>query len=213
MIKIFELFKNAIEYKEFGLNALTISASATILFSLLQGYGILGQSNKIWKTKSGEALSGTFFFYNFFYFLIFLIYGINQKSIAMSFNGALCFLYIPILIGLRKYKGFSKGEKITAGFMSLIVPAMILYSQKHQLLFLFSLIAIVAIVNQFKEIFKTGDFGALSRKYIWMFFITSIFWSIYFAATENWLLEIPCVTGTVLYCLALIFEKIKRPTN
>ena len=120
MISLFDLFKRTVEYKEFGFNALTISASATIIFSLLQAYGIFGQSQKIWRNKSGEALSGTFFFYNFFYFLIFFIYGISEKSVAMSFNGALCFLYIPILIGLKKYKGFTKIEKITASLMSLI---------------------------------------------------------------------------------------------
>lgn len=208
-----ELFRNTLEYKDFGFNALTVSAIGTILFSLLQGYGILGQSHKIWRAKSGEAISSTFFFYNFFYFLIFLIYGIDEKSVAMSFNGALCFLYIPILVGLRKFKGFTKTEIISALLMFLIVPAMLFYQQKHQLLFLFSLVAIIAIVNQFKEIFRSGKFGILSIKYVWMFFVTSIFWCIYYAATKNWLLEIPCVTGTVLYSLVLILEKTKRSSN
>ncbi|MFZ4632381.1 MAG: hypothetical protein ACOYL8_04255 [Patescibacteria group bacterium] len=208
--EIIEIFKNVVEYKNFGLNALTISAIATILFSILQAYGILKQNQAIREKESGESISTLFFFYNFFYFFIFFIYGISEKSLAMSINGALSFLYIPILSALRRFKGFTKGEVITALLMSLVVPAVIIYEEKHQLLFLFSCFSVVAIVKQFKEISKEVGFGALSVKYIWMFFITSIFWCIYFAATNNWLLEIPCVIGTTLYAAALILEKTWR---
>ena len=60
-----EILEKTIEYKNFGLNALTISAIATIIFSLISGYGVGRQAWKIWSEKSGKSVSPIFFAYNF----------------------------------------------------------------------------------------------------------------------------------------------------
>ena len=210
MKEIISIIEETLEYKNLGLNALTISAIATILFTLLQSYGILKQGKEIRQKKSGESITPIFFVYNFFYFFIFFIYGLYENSIAMTLNGALSFLYLPILAGLKKYKGFSKKEIFLSLIMFLIVPAMFIYPERNHLLFFFSGISIIVVLKQFRELLKEGTFGALSIKYIWMFFVTSIFWCIYFAATEKWLLEIPCIIGTSLYAFVLILEKKLR---
>jgi uncharacterized protein with PQ loop repeat len=205
--EINNIIQSTVEYKNFGFNALTISAIATIIFSLLQGYGIWKQSQEIWRKESGEAIAATFFFYNFFFFVIFLIYGLEEKSLAITLNGALSFFYLPILLGLKKFKGFTRGEIISAILMLPIIPAIIICPEKNLVLFVFSSISVIVIVKQFKEIMKDRDLGALSTKYIWMFLVTSIFWFIYYVTTKKWLLEIPCAIGTLLYGLVLILDK------
>ncbi len=199
--------EGTVEGKEFGWNTITIVALATIFFSFLQGYGIIRQSKEIWRRESGESITPAFFFYNFIYFLTFFVYGIEEKYIAITFNGALCFFYIPILLGLKKFKKFSRLDKILILSMTPMIPLIFIYPDKSHLLFAFSLISLVVIILQFKVILETRKFGAFSVQYLWMFFITSVFWSIYYMATKNWLLEIPCVAGVSLYCLVLILEK------
>lgn len=202
-----EIIKKTIEYQEFGLNALTISAVATILFTFLQAYGICKQAKEIRDKESGEAIASVFFFYNFFYFFIFFVFGIMENSLAIVINGALCFFYLPILYGLKKYKKFSKKDITLIILMLIASSSVFFYPHKDQILFSFSFISLFVIAKQFKEFIKEKSLGAFSLKYLQMFFITSIFWCIYFAATGQWLLEITCVIGTMLYALILILQR------
>lgn len=202
-----ELIQKTIEYREFGLNALTTSAVATILFTFLQAYGICKQAKEIKEKKSGEAITSIFFFYNFFYFFIFFVFGIIENSLAIIINGTLCFFYLPILFGLKKYKKFSKLDIILIFLMLIASSSIFFYPHKEQILFAFSFISLFVIIKQFREFIRERSLGAFSLKYLQMFFITSIFWCIYFAATGQWLLEITCVIGTLLYALVLIIQK------
>lgn len=195
-----------IEYQNFGFNALTIAAGATIIFSLIKGYGIISQGLKIWKNKSGENVSAIFFFYNFFFFLLFLNYGIEEKSLAITVSGALSILYLPILFGLKKYRGFSKKEIYFAILMSFIFLLSFLFDKSHMIL-VFSIIATMAIFSQIKEIWKEKKFGAFSVRYLQTFLAATLFWGIYYVMTQNWLLSILNAVEIVLFTTALILEK------
>ncbi len=203
-------FANTVEYQNFGLNALTISAIATIIFSFIKGCGIVAQGTKIWKDKTGKSISPVFFFYNFFYFLLFLTYGIEEKSIAIIVSGLLCLLYLPIIIGLKKYRGFSKKEIGLIAIISLIIPASFIFS-KSQTIFIFSIAAILAIFTQVKEVWSTKNFGAFSVRYLQTFLVATLFWGIYYATTKNWLLGALNNAEIILLTTALILEKKWRP--
>src|SRR5680860_14422 len=101
-------------------HALTISTGTIIILSFIKGFGIIKQGIDIWKKKSGKSVSPIFFFYNFFYFLIFLLYGLEGKDTAFIVNGSLSFLYLPILLGLKKYHVFFKKEIYFIALMSLV---------------------------------------------------------------------------------------------
>lgn len=211
MIEFISIFQDTVEYKNFGPNFLTGSAIATIIFSFVKGYGITRQGMDIWKEKSGESISPIFFFYNLFFFFIFFIYGIEgndaeEKSIAITCNGSLFLFYIPILIGLKKYRGFSLKEIFAAIIMSLVIPAVFFFD-KRQVVFAFSILAVVAVTAQFKEIWKTKKFGAFSLEYMQTFFVTSIFWDVYYAVTKNWLLLTLNIAETIAFGIALILER------
>lgn len=201
---------NTVEYQNFGLNALTISAIATIIFSFIKGYGVIAQGIEIWKHESGENISPIFFCYNFFYFLLFLTYGIEEKSIAIICSGSLCLLYLPIILGLKKYRGFYKKELYFIAFMSLIIPASFFFD-KSQLIFIFSAAAAVAIFSQAKEVLKEKKFGALSVRYLQTFLAATIFWGIYYLMTRNWLLSTLNFTEIIILTTALILERKWRP--
>lgn len=198
------------ENEEFIIFLLKISTIATIFFSLIKGFGITKQGIDIWKKKSGKNVSPTFFFYNFFYFLIFLMYGLEEKDLAISVNGCLCFLYLPILMGLRKYRGFSKKEIYLIAIMGLIIPVSFIFS-KSQTIFIFSAAAIVAIFSQIKEVWSLKNFGTFSVRYLQTFLVATLFWGIYYALTKNWLLGSLNFAEIIVLTCALILEKKWRP--
>lgn len=212
-----EILKNSIEYQNFGLNALSISAIATICFSIMQGYGAIAQNNKIWREKSGETIKILFFVYNFWYFFSFFIYGIAQNSIAITFNGAIGFLYIPILIGLHKFKGFSRKEVILSLLGFLVVPAMIFIPQKNYVLLVIVILICPITIEQFIEFIRNRGLGAFSIKYVIIFFSTSAFWLIYSIAILKWPLIILNAGTTTIYLVVIYlnykFEKQRRETD
>jgi len=202
-----ELIRETIEYKEFGLNALTISAIATILFTFLRAYGVCEQAKEIYKNKSGEAIDTVFYFYNFFYYFIFFVLGIKENSLAIIINGSLSFIHIPVLLGLIKYKSFKKLDIIFILLMLIASSSVFYYPHKDQILFAFSCISLIVIIKQSKEFLRKRSLGNFSLKYLQVFFVTNLFWCIFFAATGQWLLEVACVIGTILYALILILQR------
>ena len=198
------------ENKEFIDFLINISTLSTVVFSFIKGFGITKQGIDIWKKKSGENVSPTFFFYNFFYFLIFLMYGVEENDVAIIVNGSLVFLYLPILLGLKKYRGFSKKEIGLIAIMGLIVPTSLVID-KDQAIIIFSLAAVIAIFSQAKEVWNTKSFGTFSVRYLQTFLVATIFWGIYYALTKNWRLFGLNTAESVIFAIALILEKKWRP--
>lgn len=204
--EMIEILEKTIEYENFGLNALTISAIATIIFSLVKGYGIGRQAWKIWSEKSGESISPIFFAYNFFYFLIFLAYGFEEKSLAIIISGSLCLLYLPILIGLKKFRGFTSLDIAVTAVMAMAIPTLFFFD-KEKIVSSFSLLAIIAILSQVKEVWKKKDFGAFSVVYLYTFLINSSFWCIYYTATKSWFLGSLSIMEVLFISASLIIER------
>jgi len=210
------ILQKMVEFQNFGLNALTISAAVTIFFSLVKGYGVFRQGKEVWEKRSGENVSPIFFSYNFLYFLIFLVFGLQEMSLAIIANGSLCLFYLPILVGLKKFRGFSKKELGMITLMSLVIPAIFLF-EKERVVFAFSICGGIAIFIQGKEIIKERSFGAFSIRYLQTFFAASLFWGIYYACTNNYWLGFLNGCEVIILGIALALErhwrrqKAKRP--
>jgi len=119
------------ELYNLGWNAITVSFIGTIFFSLLGTWGLVHQNRQIWQNRSGQSVSNIFFICSMFLFLTTLVYGIYIFSLAMIFNGLMRIIpHIPILIGLGKFKGFKKWEKIAFVVLSIFLAAMIISPYK-----------------------------------------------------------------------------------
>lgn len=212
------ILEKMVEVQNFGFNALTISAAATIFFSLIKGYGVVKQGKAIWKERSGENVSPIFFSYNLLFFLIFLIFGFQERSLAIIVNGSLCLLYLPILIGLKKFRGFSRKEFGAMALLTIVVPAVFLF-EKEQVVFAFSVCGGLAIFIQGKEIITKKSFGNFSRHYLQTFFIASLFWGGYYACTKKYWLGFLNGAEVLILGSALFLEwfwrrqKTKRPSQ
>ena len=114
-----------VELRNFGWNAVTISFVATLLFSLWAAWGLYDQVKKIWGSRSGEAVSNIWFICATALFGATIIYGVSTRSIAVTFSGlARGPLHVPILIGLAKFKDFTKREWSLLGFLTIVLVTM-----------------------------------------------------------------------------------------
>jgi uncharacterized protein with PQ loop repeat len=197
------LFQNFIEYKNWGMNALTVSALGTVLFTILQAFGAYDQSKKIWSTKSGESVSLQLFAYNCAYFFCFFIYGMFKSSLAMIFNGLLFLIFMPVMIGLWKYKKTSLLKKICSASYLLLIPLMIILPQKDLIVTLGLLGIAVFLISQLREIIKARSFGKFSIKFVLIFMSTNMFWLVYAITVKNLPLELFNAFGIILYSSAL----------
>ncbi len=197
--------ENFVEIQNFGFNSLTITSSITMLFTIFQGYGVISQNKNIWQKKSGESLSATLFFLYGFFFIAFFFYGLSKNSLAMTFNGFLAIPYIPLIIGLIKFKRLTFIEKLSLPIIAAIVPIMILLSEANKDYFLFFLLMtnLVILMTQPLAMLKSKTQGAVDIKFILIFSSTSIFWLIYALALGNWVLIIFNSVALLVYALII----------
>jgi uncharacterized protein with PQ loop repeat len=191
--------KEAVEYVNWGWNALTISAMATFFFSVLQGWGMLKQSQMIGKKTKGESVSVVLYSYWFFYFVSFSIYGANQRSLAMLANS---FLWVPcllVLCRLMKFKKIKKIEELTFLFFCFMPMAMNLYPDKDRLFMVYLFGILIFMSFQPFEIWQKKDGGAVSPQLLATFFATGVFWFIYACYIGNW----PLIIFNPLACLLI----------
>jgi len=192
------------ELQHIGWNAITIGLFGTTIFTFIEYWGLVQQNRAIWLAKSGKSISVLWFCYSMAMFISMIIYGIEIKSIAFLINSILGIVHIPIIIGLWKYKGFSKMEK---NFSILLIGCMgAMYILPHKDWFFLGLSFANIIVGIFQpwEIWKNKDAGVVEIKMLTAYTLGSSFWVIYAFAINDWVLKIVCPTF-LLFLFTTIF--------
>jgi len=187
---MFEFIKNSAEYIGWGFNSPTITALITAFLTLVQGYGVWAQARGIWKKKNADSVSEPLFAYSAFYFFAFIIYSIFAGRLAMLFNGLLGFLYIPIIIGICKFKRIKTWEWIFTAILPAMIFLMYFVSDKDTLLFIFLIGSLFGAVMQVWEVFDKKRRGNFNLTFLLVFLITNVFWLIYGVVISNWEFEI-----------------------
>jgi len=202
-----------VELNHLGWNALTIGFIGTLIFSFAEGWGVWQQNKAIWKNKSGESVSVIWFTYFTALFGIVFIYGLSTKSIALAFNGFLLTpLYIPLVVGLWKFKGFTKVEKICSACFLAAVIACVLVPYKDWFFLIFTVGNIFFSFTQPYEIWKNKSSGVVEIKLLVVFLASTIFWVTYAYASHDWVLEIitPCYLVIISLTTILWFKYRKH---
>lgn len=169
-----------LEYKNWGFNSLTIGFLGTIMLTGIEGWGLVKQKESIWDRESGESVSVMMFSFLLFFMFTFFIYGIYIKSFSVAFNGfVLGILHIPIILGLWKFKGFSRLEKKWFILTSLMIPLMIFLPWKDETYLVLAFITLFAASTQPWEIWKNDKAGAVDIRLLTVYLISTIFWMIY----------------------------------
>jgi uncharacterized protein with PQ loop repeat len=197
----------------FAWNAETIGFWGTIALTIVRLWGLWRQNKAIWVNRSGKSISVPLFSYSLFAFAIVTIYGLSIKNFAFVFNGVLhTIIYAPILIGLWKFKGFTKLEKILIiSFLGTTLLAAIL---PHKDVFFFGS-SVGNVVVSFllpMEIYRNKNRGVVSIQFLWVSLINSSFWTLYGFAIKDWVLEITCpIFLAIAIVTILLWFKYKNP--
>lgn len=168
-----------VEIQQFGWNAITISAIATMIFSVGEAWGIYKQNKKVWKKESGLSISISWFIYFMFMLASFFVYGFITHKIAIMFNGLVFIFVIPLVVGLWKFKGFTIFDYLIFAITLFALLIMIFLPIKPLMFLLFSLGSIACLTMQPIEMWKTKKVGAVEIRLIWVYFMSTCFWIIY----------------------------------
>ncbi len=205
--------QGTVEWQNWGWNALTISFIATVAFTLFQGWGLWKQDQTIRESRSGESVSVLFFSYFGCVFFSFLCYGFIIKSVAAAFNGLLGFLHVLVLVSLWRFKGFTPIEKLLAAAFPLAIVAMVTVPWKNALLLLLMGGSLLPMAHQPWEMWRNKSAGAVDIRFIAIFMASTVFWTIYGFAIDNWVLEIINPSAlTILVITSFFWFKYRRPS-
>jgi hypothetical protein len=195
-------YQDLVEFKQFGFNAVTISALATVIFTLIEAYGLIRQNRIIRNKRSAKSIANPVFIYFAFMFAIMLVYGVARKEGTLIFNGCLFVCFIPIVLALYKFKGFFNTDILLffVGAISLI--AMIFLSMKEmEIIFtFFSFGSILILILQSREIWKQKSVGEVDPVLIATYIVSEIFWMIYAFKTN----DLPLLLIVTLSFMALV---------
>src|SRR3989339_528419 len=197
-------WKELVEVQNFGFNAITISAIIIVIFSILESWGIYKQNKKIWDKKSGESVSVAWFIYFMFMLFSYFVYGIFTKEAAIIINGLASLFVVPIVVGLWRFKGFSKIDFFVFLLCVLGFVVMLIFPFKKIMFLLFSFGSILALIAQLVEMHKTKAVGVIEIKLIRVYLVSTAVFVVYSIFVNDWPLLIISVLSFILLVIILL---------
>lgn len=208
-----DIIRQSIEYQNWGWNALIISSVATIIFTVIEGWGLWKQRNSISEAESGESVSVSWHTYFTLMFVAFSIFGVHIKSIAIVFNGFLGLGHSLILLGLWRHKSFTQAEK-WLGISFVAIPlAMLILPWKNWVYLLMSFGSLFALAMQPWEIWKNKNAGVVDIRLIGTYFLATFFWVVYSFKVGNWALKVITPSALLILGSASMLWFIYRKNN
>ena len=173
--------------KVFGWNLVTVTILGANTLTVFQAWTTWNQNKRIWKHGS-DSISTLMNMYLMCYFMAFLIYALNHSDVTMTANAMFGLIFIPVVIGIWRSKGFQKKEWLLLMAFLTMVPTMYLLSDLHKE-YLFSAMifgVLVSFLGPPIELIKTGRRGNFDIKFAFVYLITGIFWLVYGHIVDNW---------------------------
>jgi len=201
-----------IELQNFGWNILTVSFIATLCFSFWAAWGLYDQVTKIWKNRSGKPASNVWFIYMSGLFAVGAVYGVSIGSIAVTFS---CIargpLHIPILIGLHRFKGFTRLEWVLLFSLMCVVLVMIFLPMKGWFFLAISIIGLIPTLKLPWEIWREKTSGVVSIKLISVYNASTTFWIIYASVIKDYFLLASTSASFLLFAATTVLWIKFRP--
>ena len=158
-----------------------------ILFGVIGTWGLWKQRNKIVHNRSGHSVSKLAFLYMTFHFGAMTVYGSSILDIPLVINGLLRFLFhLPILVGLEKYRGFTKKERGIAWGLAALLVLMIVVSFKQEFFLVENFGAIFIAMAQPLEIWREKNSGVVEIRLVLIYLGTAFTWIFYGLLINDW---------------------------
>jgi uncharacterized protein with PQ loop repeat len=180
---ILSFIKETLEYKNYmsqgGFTQINFVIIIALISAGIQSWGILRQNKRIWNNKSGVALPLSFFAFQLFYYTAYLIYGAKIKSGTLIITNFIGILFLPIIIGLIKFKlkeGYSfKKDLLVCPLLSLMIPCVLLVEKRWSLIAIL-FIAMAVFSNLIYEVVKARGVRNIEPKYIYSVLLGALIW-------------------------------------
>lgn len=200
------------EIKGFGINVLTFSFVATMVFTVFQAIAFLKQNQKIIKTRSGESVSVSFYSFFGFSALAITVFGLFNQSLALSINGLLGILSLIVTINILRFKKISKKEKTIIKVSVLALPLMIFSPDKDIIFLVLGLIISATLVAQIVEIWANKSSGSYHSFQIFVSIVSCSFWLSYSIAVKIVVMQITNSLFLLLW-FTILFSYLKFKKN
>ena len=202
---LFSILKKTVEYRNWGLNAATIGSFGAATVTLIVAWALRKQGQRIWREKKAETVSVTLFVYGLFSFGVLLVYGLYTVSLTIIFNGiTMIGSYLPIVIGLRKFRGFTTGQEDQAAAYLMMMIVMVGLPWKETMFFVFSIGIPFSLAAQAYELQRDKKTGTVDIRLFSSFLISAAFWLAYSVAISDWALGIITFMNLLVEAVILI---------
>lgn len=199
-----------IEFRNWGLNPVTISFIGTLIMGYVFGYGLYKQAKAIKDADSGLSVPIPTNIYFAFHFFAFAVYGVRSHSLAMILNGLLGVLWLRVYFTASKYPD-STGRKPWHFALVLLPIAMFFTDHSQILMSAMYLSATIFLLDSPIEIFRKKDAGSVSLSYLVCFIVSAVFWSTFSSAIGDCPLFTANVTGIVIMSVTIyLWLKYKK---
>ena len=193
------------EYRNIGLNLVTLGSLGAIMCTCAQAWGILGQMKVIHREESGDSMPFGLFSYLVFFLATLAVYGMYLKSVTIVFAGVvLALLHLGLLVSLSFYRDVSMKDLALVALSILMVPAMIVVPDKNALYLIFAIGSVFISGRLPLEIWRNRSAGVMRLSYLMSFLISNVFWTIYAHAIGDGTMELICLSSTVVAGAAIV---------
>jgi uncharacterized protein with PQ loop repeat len=174
---------------------------AAIFFGILGSWGLYKQARMIWSNKSAQSVSGTWVITFLAMFAAFLIYGVQQGSFPMKFQGWLRVAFsLPVTLGFFIYGITNKKHWALVLVYALLLSVMNVKAMAPVLFTLFSFLGVWSSFVQAYTIFQNRSRGKVAVELQIIYLLAIICWLVYGFVRK----DVPLVTVSVGFTLSYL---------
>jgi len=186
---------------------------AAIFFGILGSWGLYRQTRMIWATKSAQSVSGTWTITFLAMFIAFLIYGVQQNSFPMSFQGGLRVAFsLPVTIGFFMYGKSCKKDWALVLVYLLLLSAMWFRYLSPWIYTLFSFLGVASSFVQADTIRKNRSRGKVVVELQIIYLLAITCWCVYGFIRKDLAVFLASV-GFIMSYSSTIFMWFKYPNS
>jgi len=170
------------DFSFFGWNIKTFFSVLIIIVTCFQAWGLDKQTKTIKRKESGRSASLFMFAASVFFFITAMIYGFKiHNAIVAATAALLCYMHIPPLLNLLKYKKMGTLERIGTVLFIIGTAATFIASEKKVgiIYSIVSFMTALPLMHQIYTLWKEKNPGVLEPKMLITFMFTSSVWLAY----------------------------------
>lgn len=183
------------------MNTETLMGYLALFFGVLGSWGLYKQARMIWTNKSAQSVSGTWVITFLAMFTAFLIYGMQQNSFPMKFQGWLRVGFsLPVTLGFFIYGNKSWKSYTLLVVYGLFLSAMIDKSLAPWFFTTFSMLGVGSSFIQAWTIKQNRSRGKVAVELQIIYLLAILCWLVYGSVRK----DTPLITVSVGFTLSYL---------